>query len=68
MNQVQAWCADKVFVVTGSTQGIGAEGAVALARAGARGVGICGRSAAGGCSAAEKTGTGRAGNTIIIPI
>ena len=32
-----------VYVVTGSTQGIGAEVAMALARAGARGVLICGR-------------------------
>lgn len=36
--------ADGVFLVTGSTQGIGAAVALALAQAGARGVVICGRS------------------------
>jgi NAD(P)-dependent dehydrogenase (short-subunit alcohol dehydrogenase family) len=40
--------ADKVYVVTGSTQGIGAAVAVALARAGAEGLVICGRNRAGG--------------------
>ena len=34
---------DKIYVVTGGTQGIGAAAAVALARAGAKGVVICGR-------------------------
>ena len=37
-----------VYLVTGSTQGIGAATALALARAGARGVVICGRNRDGG--------------------
>ena len=37
-----------VFLVTGSTQGIGAAVALALARAGARGVVVCGRNRDGG--------------------
>lgn len=40
-----------VYVVTGSTQGIGAEVALALARSGAGGIVICGRNREGG----EKT-------------
>lgn len=52
MSQTEQWCADKVFVVTGSTQGIGAEVAFALARAGARGLVICGRNTARGTAVA----------------
>ncbi len=37
-----------VYVVTGSTQGIGAEVALALARSGAGGIVICGRNREGG--------------------
>lgn len=37
------WFGDKVYVVTGSTQGIGAAVALALAEAGACGLVICGR-------------------------
>ncbi len=51
----------RVYVVTGSTQGIGAEVAIALARAGAEGVVICGRNEEGGArvkAAVEGEGAG----------
>ena len=51
----------RVYVVTGSTQGIGAEVAVSLARAGAEGVLICGRNIDGGArikAAVEGEGAG----------
>ena len=41
---------DRVYIVTGSTQGVGAAMALALARAGARALVICGRNRDGGAS------------------
>lgn len=59
MGERTAGFSGRVYVVTGSTQGIGAEVAVALARAGARGVLICGRNEeAGGRVKAAVEGEG----------
>ena len=44
----------KAVVVTGGTQGVGRETAKLLARRGARGVAICGRSAANGSAVADE--------------
>ncbi|MDH3231728.1 MAG: SDR family oxidoreductase [Alphaproteobacteria bacterium] len=48
MNQQNSGFGNQVFVVTGSTQGIGESIALALAREGAAGVVICGRNEANG--------------------
>ena len=48
MPAIDNWLADLVYVVTGGTQGIGAAVALEIARAGARGVVICGRNSARG--------------------
>ncbi len=60
MNQQGNFYADRVFVVTGSTQGIGEAIAVALASEGAAGIVICGRNEANGArvkASLEEMGT-----------
>ena len=61
MSEKTAGFSGCAYVVTGSTQGIGAEIAVSLARAGAEGVIICGRNTEGGArikAAVEDAGAG----------
>jgi len=54
MNQQKDYYANRVFVVTGSTQGIGEAIATGLANAGAAGVVICGRNEANGARVAAE--------------
>ena len=61
MSEQTTGISGRAYVVTGSTQGIGAEVAIALARAGAKGVLICGRNEDGGArvkAAVEGEGAG----------
>lgn len=61
MGEETAAFSGRAYVVTGSTQGIGAEIAVSLARGGAEGVIICGRNEDGGArvkAAVEAAGAG----------
>lgn len=53
MNQQTDFYADRVFVVTGSTQGIGEAIALALAREGAAGLVVCGRNETNGARVAR---------------
>lgn len=50
MGSSESWYTGRTYLVTGSTQGIGAAVALRLARVGAGGLVICGRNEAGGAS------------------
>jgi NAD(P)-dependent dehydrogenase (short-subunit alcohol dehydrogenase family) len=60
MDETRRFFSERTYVVTGGTQGVGEAAAIALAKAGAAGLVVCGRNEANGArvvAALEKAGT-----------